>query len=222
MASAGSGLVAVRQGVFEPLFPGTAVVPSSRPAALPAIEERRADEAAARERAAREEGRAAGFREGVAHGAREAGQAAAERLAAALADMQDAFARLRDAYRERLDEHARESERVIVALAERLAAPGGRDAIEALFRSHVLEALRGGAPSGGRLVLSPQTLEILQGDGGGLSACLEAQGVEVVARGGTGPLRSTLEAPSGGAIVVDYDRLLVALRSAAGSATEVK
>jgi len=221
MASAGSGLVAVRQGVFEPLFPGTAVVSSSRPA-LPAPEDRRADEAAARERAAQEEGRAAGFREGVAHGAREAGAAAAERLATALADMQDAFARLRDAYRERLDEHARESERVIAALAERLAAPGGRDVIEALFRSHVLEALRGGAPSGGRLVLSPQTLEILQGDGGGLSALLEAQGVEVVARGATGQLRSTLEAPSGGAIVVDYDRLLAALRGAGEGATEAK
>ena len=222
MASAGSGLVAVRQGVFEPLFPGTAVVPSSRPAGLPAIEERRADEAAARERAAREEGRAAGFREGAAHGAREAGEVAAARLSAALADMQEAFSRLRDAYRERLDEHARESERVIVALVERLAAPGGRDAIEALFRSHVLEALRRGTRTGGRLVLSPQTLEILQGDGGGLSALLEAQGVEVVARGAAGELRSSLEASSGGAIVIDYDRLLVALRSAAGGATEVK
>jgi hypothetical protein len=219
MASAGSGLVAVQQGVFEPLFPRAAMPALPRPSALPPLPgDDPVAQSAARERAAREEGRAAGFREGVAQGAREAGEAAAARLAAALADMQEAFSRLRDAYRERLDEHARESERVIVALAERLAAPGARDAIEALFRSHVLEALRAGTRTGGRLVLSPRTLEILQGDGGGLSALLEAQGVEVVARGGTGELRSSLEAPSGGAIVVDYDRLLVALRGA----TEVK
>lgn len=220
MASAGSGLVAVPKGIFEPLFPRAAALAPPRPAALPAPDDRRADDAAARERAAREEGRAAGFREGLAQGTREAGEAAATRLAAAMADMQDAFARLRDAYRERLDEHARESERLIVALAERLAAPSSRDVIEALFRSHVLDVLRKGASTGGRLVLSPETLEILQGDGGGFCAMLGEHGVEVAARGGTDGLRTALEAPSGGAIVIDFDRLLLALRHAGTPATE--
>ena len=114
MASAGSGLVAVQQGVFEPLFPRAAMPALPRPSALPPVPgDDPVAQSAARERAAREEGRAAGFREGVAQGAREAGEAAAARLAAALADVQEAFSRLRDAYRERLDEHARESERVM-------------------------------------------------------------------------------------------------------------
>lgn len=217
MASAGSGLLAVRQGVFEPLFPGTTALSLPRPQAVPATEDRRADEAAARERAAREEGRAAGFREGLAQGAREAGEAASARIAAAVADLQDAFDRLREAYRERLDEHARESERVIVALVERLAAPASRDVLEALFRAHVLDALRGGARTGARLVLSPETLEILQGEGAGLRALLDEQGVEVVARSGAGALRSSLETGSGGAIVVDFDRLLSALRCVRGT-----
>ena len=70
MASAGSGLVAVQQGVFEPLFPRAAMPALPRPSALPPLPgDDPVAQSAARERAAREEGRAAGFREGVAQGA---------------------------------------------------------------------------------------------------------------------------------------------------------
>ena len=217
MATVGSTLRQIQQDAFEPLFPKAQPAALPRPVQSLALKELQVvDDVAPRERAAREEGRAAGFREGLAQGARAARAAMSARLDAALAEMEGAVSELGAAYRARLDVQAAESERVILALAERLAAPGARAAIEALFRRYVLDALEAGARTGGRLVLSAETLEILQGDRPDFGNVLEARGVEIVSRADASALRCDYETGTGAAIVVDFDALLAALKAVPG------
>lgn len=217
MASVGSTLRQIQQGAFEPLFPRAQPPALPRPIQAMSLQNLQADDdMARRERVAREEGRAAGFSEGLAQGAREARAAMSVRLDAALAEMERAVSDLGAAYRTRLDTQAAESERVILALAERLAAPGARAAIEALFRRYVLDALEAGARTGGRIVLSPETLEILQGDRPNFGDVLDAQGVEIVSRADAGALRCDYETGTGAAIIVDFDALLAALKTVPG------
>ena len=217
MAIVASTLRHIQQGAFEPLFPRAQPPALPRPAQVLAVQDfQPTDDATRRERAAREEGRAAGFRDGLAQGAREARDAMSARLDAALAEMEGAVSDLGAAYQERLSVQAAESERVILALAERLASPGARAAVETLFRRYVLDALDMGARAGGRLVLSAQTLEILQGERPGLGDALGAHGVEIVSRGDGGTLRCDYETATGAAITVDFEALLAALKTVPG------
>jgi hypothetical protein len=73
-----------------------------------------------------------------------------------------------------------------------------------------------GARAGGRLVLSAQTLEILQGERPGLGDALGAHGVEIVSRGDGGTLRCDYETATGAAITVDFEALLAALKTVPG------
>ena len=214
MASAGPNVRHNAAVAFEPLFPRAVRAHAPKPAAIPLRSDPvPPDEGSIRERQAHEEGWAEGFRAGREQAADTARTDLEARIAATATELSEAIARLRDDYQSRIDAVAAESERVVLALVDKLAAPNSRPTIETLFRRYVLDTLGTGPKLGGQLLLSPETLEILQGAEPGLSSMTRENGIEIVPEGTT-IFRYEQESVSGTRIIIDFDGLLAALRAA--------
>jgi len=197
---------------FEPLFPGAA---PSGPihAPEPPPDGREDAELAAlrqRERAAFEDGRGKGLTEG-----RKMGEKLAQtRFDAALADIEASIAGLRSALERFTADQAAGNESVIGRLAERLAAPATRPALQALFERHVLDVLRAGAaPPVRRIALAPETLAAADAARPGFRAALAAAEIEIVARAGLPDLRAEMVDAGGARLSVDFAALIQALQA---------